>query len=328
MDIHGYKSDKFFSYQKFINEKFKIYFSDLGYVMCPSVPVSTPIDSSVRFVGAITNVFKEYFLKGFIEKKGYIINQGCLKTRMLQNEIVKRSSYYPCQGILTNYSELSSVSIKFLSYIIETFNLSIKNIDIHVNSKDSEFAQVFNNLGFNDALVFDELNPDKYIHDFGVENVSGRNIAIFTKPSNNQKRIFIGTIIIVEKESKPIFIEATLKPISIIIYTNQFKHELDCYPDFNIQSLTINEYYKFKDSLIVATLLFREGILPTNRNNRDRLFRKYIVSLLEISSAYNITIKYLAETIRHHEKLQYGEITIGEEILEKTLYNIPLRNKN
>lgn len=328
MDIYSYNPDKFFLYQTFINEKFNVYFSEFEYIIHPSIPVSTPIDSSVRFIGSITNVFKESFLKGVIKHKGYVINQGCLKTRMLQNEIVNRSSYYPSQGILTSYSELCVVSNKLLNYVIEIFKISIVNIDIHVNSEDTEFVQTFSNLGYKDSLVFDELNPDKYLHDFGIEGVSGRNIVLFTKPSNNQKRIFIGTVIIIEKDSKPIFIEATLKPISIIQYINKFKHELDCYPDFNFQSLSINEYYKFKDSLIVTTLLFREGILPTNRSNRDRLFRKYVVRLLVVSSVHNIRIKSIIKIIRQQEKLLFGEITIEEEILEKVLKKILLIKKN
>jgi len=296
--------------------KLEFYFLSKNYIKHESIPVTETLDKSVRFIGSITNIFKPlYYSKKLINN--FFISQECLKTKSLKNDIINRASYYPAFGLHSPINKSFETLLYTYEYLIDILNIPITMIETHVCSEDRDLVNLLKNIKIPLILKINELSRDRYIHSFGESKYKGRNIVIFLNDlESNKKREFISTFIILNIEKNDLYSEVTIKPMSIIKYLNNFNNDLECYlyPP-KLQELDKNTFFKFLDIFIVCILLFKCKILPSNLNNKTRLFRKYIKQILLISRDLNFSIEELASFIVEYERKYFREDSINREVV-------------
>lgn len=291
-----------------IQEIFKNYWLAFGSKEHPAVPISGGIDPSVRFVGSHTNVLKSYFLfEKTLPLKGFFINQFCLKTSNLrqmdsQAPPLNKGSFYLCQGTLLPYEFLEAVTRNSLNYIIEAFKLSYSDIEIWICSKDFDLLKAVHRASDQLNILLDNLQERKYRHQFGVEGLIGRDFTIAVK--NGKTGLFksVAAIIVVEKDKKNIFVETAISPFSIIQQKYGFDHVLDCFPFFPRPVGNRDLIYKLQDCIISLTVLYSEGLRPSNAHNRNRLLKKYLYSLDSLRDSLKMSLSQLRELTSNFEQ--------------------------
>ena len=292
-----------------INHKFLNFFKDYGLIKHTSEKISSGIDPTVRFIGSHTTVLKQYIENDSLPVEGFCIIQGCLKTKNLSifnndHHHIYFGSYFPCQGILAHYSKLDKVVSYTLSYIYKILNIPYENIEIWANSNDKDLLESIKNLA---KLQLDHLPPEKYIHKFGMDNISGRNINIAIKNTKTGIQQYFAVIIVIEKLFEPMYVEVAISPTIILNQIYSLKHILDCYPipKFSLEESILSR--KLEDCIMTITILYREGLFPSNHHNRNRILKRYLVAFDYIRKKLDISDIMLSTILSEYEKAYFGE---------------------
>jgi hypothetical protein len=302
-----------------INSQFLKFFKSCGLIRHKSEKVSSGIDPTVRFIGSHTSILKKYIENNSLPQKGFCIIQDCLKTTNLNifyndNQPIYFGSYFPCHGVLVHYSNLKQIVSDTICFIYKQLNISLKNIEIWINSQDRDLLKSIEDLA---PIQLDHLPINKYIHKFGMDGITGRNLHIAINNADTGIQEYFAVIIVIEKLLEPLYVEVAISPTIILKQLYSLDHILDCYPvpQFSLETSILSR--KLEDCVITITLLYKEGLYPSNHHNRNRLLKKYLIALGYIRKKLYLDIKMVSDILEKYEQLYYTKnLGINQKIIE------------
>lgn len=292
-----------------IRQDFLECFKGHGYVEQPAAKVSSGIDPTVIFVGSNISGLKRYIL-GNIPDHGMVIDQPSMRFRELgrlfdPNYRPVYGSYFNELGAIVPYKQPDSLVEQMREYLTDYLGLHDNDLLARTNSKDPDLLALARNSF---TQLETDSRPDKYYrHTIGEKGFVGRNfnIAIRNKSSGNYEDI--GNFLAFQRDGKDAFVEVALGDTVIHRSMHGHEHVLDCYGVTVPHGLNRTEALNFTNSVIVTTVLYREGLRATNRNNQEKILSKYMRYLSSLKQEDKVSLQDIATGIQSFEDSYYGD---------------------
>lgn len=295
-----------------IKNEFKTFYSSLGYVEHPSVLISSGVDPTVRFIGSHISVFKPYLVNSTIPRPGYFIVQDCIRTKNLEhtfddNYFPKWGSYFPSLGVIAQPEELKKICIETFKFFEERLRIPKDYIRIRINSTDVDFLEVCSGHYQASNIEVDSKPKQYYQHRIGMEEVKGHSFNIALRDVASDTFSDVGNIISLENARGPLGIEVALGSTIILKQLYDLDHVLDCNPVIGLHADNLNIKRKFEDTVVVSTILRREGLKPTAHDNRGRLLRSYMRSLSYFRTKTSVPLEDLFRILSNFESKEFPD---------------------
>lgn len=316
-------------------EYFRKFFTSKGFIEKKCESLISKHDPSLRFTNSTTSVLKTYLL-GTEPITDMVLIQPAMGLQGI-NEWIKNnylgeySSYFYSMGTLSSYDKLQmsfSMMMEFLDQNVDNF---CDKLYISAYVKDIEFINTIRTTKYFSNLYIDE-KPTNYIHFYGNDMLSGRNINIFLR--SNERIQEIGTLSIIERKHIPIAVEISFDLPLLLCGIKQLAHPILALPAGGL--LGINEKYLDEelvlcDSLNLSIALLLDGLKIQSRGrggNLKKIINVYRKSANKLSSNKLINVSAIqlvldAElSIKNHcnyrKEIQCSKIQ-KEEIIKKIL---------
>lgn len=256
-------------------ECFRKFFTNKGFIEKNCKSLISKHDPTLRFTNSTTSVLKNYLL-GMESIADMILIQPAMGLQGV-NEWIRNSylgtysSYFYSMGTLSSYDKLQisfSMMMEFLEQIVD--NICDK-IYISAYIKDIEFIDIIKMTKYFPNLYLDE-NSTHYIHFYGNDILSGRNLNIFLKGKDRIQEI--GTLSIIEKEHEPVAVEISFDSSLLLCGIMQLVHPILTLPAGGI--LGTNEKYLDEelvlcDALNLSIALLLDGLKIKSRGRGGNL---------------------------------------------------------
>jgi hypothetical protein len=291
---------------------FSSHYSENDYIEKESVPVSSKIDPSVRFIGSHISVFKPELLDGTIPESGEFMKQDCLRTKnvggLFNDEYVPGwGSSFKSLGALVQADSLDKATEHQLSFFTEKLGLKLEDLKMRISSTDTDLMESCLKYLPEESLEIDTRDAKYYQHIIGAEGVRGRNYNMALRNPNGEGFSDVGNIILLENDDGVMGVETAIGSSVVLKQLYDIDHVNDCYPLIGLENVDPRFRRKFEDSLIVSTQLLREGLQPRGSDNRERILRSYLRSILYFSEKTSVTLDQIGDLIREFEDKQYPE---------------------
>ena len=295
-------------------EDFLNFYRSLEYIEINPVPVTSDIDTTVRFIGSHISVFKPIFLGGL--KENIMMSQPCIRTRNINN--LFKDTVIPAWG--SSFQSIGSMSPSKTTRrsAVEMFNflksIGIENSEIvlRVSTQDPDLLEICRELLPENQIEIDNFPERYYRHKIGIDRVWGRNFNIALRHKEDQSLSDIGNIIVIENEEKEFGTETALGTSTILRQLYGLEHigVVDRIFDTDFGSKLI---YKFEDVIRTSLLILNEGVLPKASTNQERILRTYIRAIVYLAQKMNLDIDTLLEKINEYKtKSNILNISIDE----------------
>lgn len=299
-------------YVESIKNDFKNFYASLGYREQQSVPISSGIDPTVRFIGSHISVLKPYIIEQTIPTPGYFINQDCVRTQNVNNlfnddNASKWGSSFASLGAIAPELRLNEVCHEAFRFLEDIQGIKKEDIRIRVSSQDQDLMSACTDYFSPDNIEVDTHQPPYYRHKIGVDGVRGRNFNIALRNPSGEGFSDVGNIILIENTEKKLGVEVALGASTILKQLYNLEHVNDCYPVIGLSNIAPKIRRKLEDAIIVSTILEREGLEPSATGNRERILRTYIRSLSYFRSRLKLTLDELSKIIYDFETRQFKE---------------------
>lgn len=299
-------------YVESIKNDFKNFYASLGYKEQQSVPISSGIDPTVRFIGSHISVLKPYIIEQTIPTPGCFINQNCIRTQNVNNlfndDVASRwGSSFASLGAISPEVRLNEVCHEAFRFLEDIQGIKKEDIRIRVSSQDQDLMSACTGHFSPDNIEVDTHQPPYYRHKIGVDDVWGRNFNIALRNASGEGFSDVGNIILIENAEKKLGVEVALGASTILKQVYNLEHVNDCYPVTGLPNMDPKVSRKLEDAIIVSTILEREGLEPSSTGNRERILRTYVRSLSYFRSRANITLEELSKVIYDFETRQFKE---------------------
>lgn len=293
-------------YVESLVEKLKYFYISLGLLEHQPVAITSGIDKTVRFIGSHISVLKPYILNGSIPDEGYFIRQNCLRTRnakhFFDNDYYPAwGSYFPSFGIVLKPEMLEDGCKNILDFFKEKLNIRKEDILIRVSSKDTDLLEISLKLLGKKGVEKDSNENGYYRHKYGIEGVWGRSFNIALRDKGLNTFFDIGNVIVIENEDKELAVEIALGVSVILKQLYSLEHVHSCYPLPIIECRDKNILRKVEDAIIVSVVLYKEGLRPNSRSNRNRILKKYVNFLSYFRLTNNMSMDNLSEKLSFFE---------------------------
>ena len=299
-----------------VQREFVQHFEDFGCLRENPVKISSGIDPTVRFIGSHISVLKPYLADKPLPDKGVVILQDCVRTRNLkrmgdESFFPKWGSFFPSLGGLVPYRHLASVSEATVSFFTDRLRCDRQDLILRVNTADNDLTDVCHTLMLAANIEIDAMPEGYYRHKVGMDNVKGRNFNLAFKNRQTGTLEDVGNVIVLEKDSKPHTVEIAIGATTTLKEIHFLDHILDCHPlilpkaDFGASGLK----RQMEDAIITSLALIREGLEPSNKDNRCRILKKYTESLNDMRLKTGMERDQLIASIEDYEEKEYGNIT-------------------
>lgn len=273
-----------------IRQRFMECFVSQGYREQPAAKLSSGVDPTVIFVGSNINGLKSYILNG-IPSEGVVIDQPSMRFRELHN--LFDPTYKPVYGTFFNEmgaivspSESMPLAKLFHRYLTSDLGMTEDDIVVRVSSQHPDLLSLAEGIFSN--LEIDSRPISYYHHTIGEPGFLGRNFNVASRNVHTGNFDDIGNFIAFQRDGVEAFSEVAIGDTVILKAMRGLDHVIDCY-DIKLPSgLDRIETLNFKNAVIVATVLYREGLQASNRNNQERILLKYAryISLLGDSKGF------------------------------------------
>lgn len=302
---------------------FKGHYSLLGYREEPPVQISSGVDPTVRFIGSHVSVFKPYLIENNVPTPGIFMRQNCLRTRnadkLLDDDYFPNwGSYFPSIGAVAPPERLGEVCDETFDFFEKKLAIAPENLLIRISSTDTDLISACKQHYGEDNLEMDSRKPEYYRHNIGMEGVRGRNFNIALRNPNGEGFADVGNIILLEDAQKQLGVEVALGSTTILKQLYGLDHVQDCTPVIGLSMENETVRRKFEDAVITSTVLFREGLRPFGKSNRNRILRQYVRSLSYFRVKSGINIEALSQIFSDFEKREFpGSVDrVGDTIIE------------
>lgn len=297
-----------------LTQVFKKYFGNLHYQEEPSVPISSGIDSSVRFIGSPISVFKPYLISGKIPNPGIFMRQDCIRTKnidkMLNDDFQPAwGTYFPNMGAIAPASRIEEGCQDAFHFFEGVLKISRENLKIRLSSRDSDLLDSCQRGFYAGSLEIDSKPDGYYRHKIGLEGFSGRNCNIALRNPNDNGFSDVANLIILENEGQPACLEISIGVTTILKELYNLDHVQDGVPVEGFQGLDAKYRRKFEDVLVTSAVLFREGLRPFGSHNRNRILKKYVQALSFFRAKCHLELPELRTVALRFEESQLADTT-------------------
>jgi hypothetical protein len=190
-------------------------------------------------------------------------------------------------------------------FLTSVLSVSQDNVAIRINSKDQDLVEAAQQ-GFPAAIHEIDTQPDKYYrHQIGVEGVWGRNFNLALRNANGEGFSDVGNIILIERADKKLGVELALGTTTILKQIYNVDHVGDFYPITGLETLDPRIGRKLEDALVTSTILLREGLMPNASDNRGRILRTYMRSILYLRERAGLAQEQLRAVAERFEQNQF-----------------------
>ncbi len=289
------------------------YFQEHSCIKHEPVKISSGIDPSVRFIGSHISVLKPYFLNDNIPTGGYVMSQPCIRTRNLKNYenddfYPNWGSYFPSLGILTKPERLEDITKQTYSFIQEQWNIDPHDIRIRISANDTDLMDLAHSIFKSEMFEIDTMQPKYYRHKLGIDGVWGRNFNLALRDYGKDTFSDIGNVIILENQDKQLGIEIALGSSTVLKQIYGLSHVMDCHPVLGLDKYIQNPNIRVKmeDTIVTSMALYNDGLEPSNKDNTNRLMKKYLEIMKACVDKTNLPKEVLRKTLYQYELLEYG----------------------
>lgn len=301
-----------------IRNEFLSHFSKQGYIQEPSVQISSNIDPSTFFIGSTISPLKKYVLS-FIPSNGVVIDQPAMRFRELKkifNPTYKPfyGTFFNAIGALTPSQDIETLCEQMYSFFTKNLEIPENNIVARVSSKHEQLLKAARE-GFAN-LEIDTMPDSYYRHVIGLDGYEGINFNIAIKNKQSGKFEDVGNLLSFEKNGEHAFLELGFGDTVIQRSLRGYEHVLDCYQVKCPESLNRIEQLNYVNSIIVSSVLYREGLEASNKTAQTHILRQYVKYLSLLKCKNLVTYEDIGDAITHFEKGYYGDDTsVKENIL-------------
>ncbi len=303
---NAYKRENAHEYMSKLRTIFINYFTEQGFIRHEEVSIldASKYDSTVRFVGSHTNVFKSYIYNNQVPKTGFCISQTCLQTQNINlytqlDQSINNGSVFECHGLLAPFEQFHNTFLLLYHYLTEILHLS-DDLKLHISSKDKEYMDI---LDKHQNILFEvnKIKLEELRHIFGDHRLKGRDIKCTLKSSLNGQEIPFCAFIIIELDNNPAFIEVAIAPGRIIQHIFNLEHYLDCFPLPQLQVQNQFIARKIEDCTTAIILMLHAGLVPGGTGNQRQLLRNYFRYLKHLIIQEIISLEDIKSSISFYE---------------------------
>jgi len=301
-----------------IREQFINCFGDYGYRNEPPVKISSNVDPSTTYIGSGISTLKKYILSE-IPRQGVIVDQPSMRFRELKK--LFDSSYRSHYGaffnnisLLTPNHDIEALCEQLHVYFTQYLEVSEEDLMVRVRSKDEELYEAAQGQFAN---LEADTRPDSYYrHTIGIDGYKGINFNIAIKNKSSGEFEDTGNLLSFEKDGEHKFLEIGLGDTVIHKPVMGYDHVLDCYQVKAPRALNRVQQLNYANSVIVSTVLFREGVKASNKNTQTQILRKYVKYLSMVKQQGLATYDDIGNSIAQFEQEYFGDNqTIKENII-------------
>ena len=298
-------------YIDWIVNNFKEHFSSLDYKEGQSVPISSGVDPSVRFIGSPISVFKPRLVNRQIPYPGIFMRQDCIRTKnsdkLLNDDFLPAwGSYFPNMGAITPPERISDGCNEAFDFFEKKLGISRENILIRINSQDGDLLDICRGRYKDTNLEVDSRKIDYYRHKLGIEGFGGRNCNIALRGSSGEGFSDVANLIVIEDKGSPVCLEISIGTTTILKELYGLDHVQDGVPVEGLRFADEKFRRKFEDAIVTSSVLFHEGLRPLGQQNRNRILKKYVQSLSYFRAKCDIQITDLSKIINEFEEREFS----------------------
>ena len=103
-------------------------------------------------------------------------------------------------------------------------------------------------------------------------------------------------------------IEIALGSSTVLKQIYGLSHVMDCHPVLGLDYYITNPNIRVKmeDTIVTSMALYNDGLEPSNRDNTNRLMKKYLEIMRDCTEKTNLPKAALRKTLHQYEFLEYG----------------------
>jgi len=294
-----------------LKDDFKDFYGAHGYKEHEPVPISSGIDPTVRFIGSHISVFKSYLLSDTVPTPGYFMAQDCIRTqnvkRLFDDEYLPRwGSFFTSLGTISPAGRLTDVCGESLDFLEQKLDIKADDIRIRVSAQDEDLLDASKNVFQEKNLEVNTQQEAYYRHKIGIDGVWGRNFNIALRNANREGFSDVGNIILIENNEKKLGVELALGATTILKQIYNIERVNDFYPVSGLPELDPKISRKLEDAIIVSTTLLREGLEPNASDNRGRILRTYMRSILYFKERAGLSMDNIEAVLKKFEQEQFA----------------------
>ncbi len=295
-------------------DKFRNYFTKLGYFDQPPAPISSGIDPTVRLIGSGISTLKRFippFGNDSLPYPGAFILQRAVRTRnrsilMDDEKVPNWGSLFTNIVWITSPKRLKEATEETFHFFLDELGIKKENLMIRVKSSDYQNLWMYAEK-FVENIEIDS-KPDKYYtHQLGTDILYANSYNLALKDPDPSSKNFqdIGNIILHrDKNGKEVLVEIGFGD-STILRAMRGGHVIDWRFVPGLMTVDPNIRLKMADELITSVELAREGLVPSSKDNRTKLFKAYLHALLRHQAITGISMAKLEDIINEYERLEF-----------------------
>jgi len=306
-----------------LTNSFKNHFLKLGYVEELPLPISSGFDPSVVFIGSGISVLKPRLFAGPLLSPGYFIVQNCVRARNINGLLDDNcssiwGSYFTNILLIAPPERLQEAVNETFDYFEHGLKIDSTNMLIRINSADTDLMDICKQRYGIKNLEINTQKPNYYKHKIGVMGVVGRSFNLALRHSGSNNFFDIGNFIIHTYKNRKFFVEIGFGVSTILKELYNLDHVQDCTPVIGIHIKNEIIKRKLEDTIIICVVLFREGLRPFTRDNRNRILKQYLRAMSYLRAKSGLNIKDLSQIISNFERREFpkSSIHITDDIID------------
>lgn len=270
------------------------------------VGITSGFDRSVHLVGSSISTLKPWIHQG-IPENGVVAAQPAVRTQNLRT-LGDCSTNFSWGGYFTNFSILHPIDNRkalannTLAFFVEACGFVPRDIIVRATRRHVGLLPAINVFANDVRVEWDSRPPNYYTHTIGIPDFNGINFNVALRHPETGEFDDVGNYIHFESSAFPgrgVFSEVGFGDTTILRAMQGHEHVLD---GFSFSSPIGNDYWTnrhMQDAFLVASILWNEGLRPSNRDGRTKLLRKYLEACRLVVLKGNLSKSEVFEWLRY-----------------------------
>jgi hypothetical protein len=315
LNMHGSEVDfqPGSDYLQTMHQSYRERMNEAGYTEHESLPVTSGVDPTVRFIGSHISVLKPYLLEGCVPQNGYSMTQKCIRTRNVRTLFdddadPKYGSFFTSLGGIAPIGSLNKVCEDVVTFI-DDLGIDASDIRAHANSEDQDLVRACQATFSPNNILYDTQPAAYYQHHFGVEGMNGRNFNVALPSPITHEYEDVGNIIVIESGGEALGVEIALGDTTTLKQLCGLDHILDAY-DIALPQDRLNPVLlrKMKDAIMTSVVLLQEGLRPDASSNQSRILRSYCKALAYYRQRSGMALDELGDLVTDTEAAYFSPV--------------------
>jgi hypothetical protein len=273
-------------------DEFRAHYGERGYRERSPVPLMSPIDPTVRFVGSTVSVLKPLILSRSVPAPGVFLVQPALRTRNLAKLLDDRfeitsPSYFLHAGVVSPPALAARALTDACSFLSQRLATEPGQIVLRVSAHDADLRSLAAR-SCSSAIEVGGEAEERYRHSFGMPGIRGRNLNFGGRAQGGAPRDF-GNFIAMERAGAAVAYETAIGVDHLVAAVRGLGHPIRATPARAALPLTTAREIKLADALATVVALLEEGLLPVARG-RGRTLRGYLEALAVLTRTCGRTL--------------------------------------